>query len=71
MCGEMWTLLEMQQRLGHKRIDMLKLDIEGYEWPLFHSWPEIVTDKDRSASMLLPMQIMVEVSTLSLGYFSS
>ena len=35
-CGETWTLLEIQQYLGHKRSD-----IEGHEWPLLESWPEL------------------------------
>ena len=29
MEGEAWTLLEMQQNLGHSRIDLLKMDVEG------------------------------------------
>jgi len=60
MIGESWTLLEMQQKLGHSRIDVLKVDIEGWEWPLFHSWPELDHIR-QSEQMLLPMQIAVEV----------
>jgi hypothetical protein len=44
-CGATWTLLEMQQRLGHTRIDLLKVDIEGFEWPLLESWP-ILSDPE-------------------------
>jgi hypothetical protein len=62
MEGEIWTLLEMQQRLGHKRIDLLKVDIEGWEFPLFESWPELSLPKD-SEGILLPMQLLVEVCT--------
>eukprot|EP00977_Amphora_coffeiformis_P005467 scaffold1166_cov103-Amphora_coffeaeformis.AAC.1 len=29
-CGETWTLLQMQRELQHKRIDLLKMDIEGF-----------------------------------------
>jgi hypothetical protein len=61
MEGEIWTLLEMQQRLGHSRIDLLKLDIEGWEFPLFESWPDLYR-KEESENILLPMQILVEVS---------
>jgi Methyltransferase FkbM domain len=58
-CGETWTLLEIQQKLKHTRIDLLKVDIEGFEWPLFESWPELT---DRGADKLvLPMQIAVEI----------
>ena len=59
-CGETWTLLEMQRRLGHSRIDLFKMDIEGWEWPLFQSWPEL-DDVVSSSQVLLPMQIMVEI----------
>eukprot|EP00977_Amphora_coffeiformis_P017908 scaffold6007_cov183-Amphora_coffeaeformis.AAC.32 len=61
ICGEMWTLLEIQRRLNHTRIDLLKMDIEGFEWPIFESWPEIEKDPKMSEQTLLPMQIMVEV----------
>jgi hypothetical protein len=55
-CGETWTLAEMQQRLGHAQIDLLKMDVEGYEWPLFRSW-----FSDPSSWGALPMQVMVEI----------
>ncbi|KAL7579073.1 hypothetical protein ACA910_019110 [Epithemia clementina (nom. ined.)] len=60
MVGESWTLLEMQQKLGHDRIDLLKVDIEGYELNMFHSWP-ILADFQASEQILLPMQIAVEI----------
>jgi len=59
-CGATWTLLEMQQRLGHDRIDLFKIDIEGFEWPLLTSWPLLV-EEDLSRQVVLPMQILVEV----------
>jgi hypothetical protein len=60
ICGEVWTLLETQRNLKHSRVDLLKMDIEGYEWPIFESWPELA-DKNVSEQTLLPMQILVEV----------
>ncbi|KAL7559654.1 hypothetical protein ACA910_006250 [Epithemia clementina (nom. ined.)] len=64
MVGESWTLLEMQQKLNHSRIDLLKVDIEGYEHNMFHSWP-ILADLKASRQMLLPMQIVVEIHYVS------
>jgi len=58
--GAMETLETMQQRLGHDRLDLLKLDIEGFEWPIFNSWPEL-SDLEKSSKVALPMQILVEV----------
>lgn len=58
-CGETWTLLEIQQKLNHSQVDLFKMDIEGWEWPEFESWPLL---KDASADqILLPNQIMVEI----------
>lgn len=50
--GATWTLAEMQKRLGHSQIDLLKMDVEGYEWPFFYSW---------SLQDSLPMQVLVEI----------
>jgi len=61
-CGATWTLLEMQQQLGHDRIDLLKIDIEGWEWPLLQSWPLLIEEGDMSRQVVvLPMQILMEV----------
>jgi hypothetical protein len=57
--GETWTLEKMQSTLNHTRIDLLKMDIEGYEWPLLNSWPELFDIRSQDA--VLPMQIAVEV----------
>jgi len=57
--GEFWTLDKMQKTFNHTQIDLLKLDIEGYEWPLFNSWPTL-TDIT-SPTTVLPMQVLVEV----------
>ena len=60
-CGDTWTLLEIQRNLKHTQIDLFKMDIEGFEWDLFHSWPEL-EDQANSEQLLLPMQLLVEVS---------
>lgn len=57
--GEMWTLAKMQSTLSHTQVDLLKMDIEGYEWPLLSSWPDL-TDIS-SPSTVLPMQVLMEV----------
>ena len=57
--GEFWTLNKMQKTFNHTQIDLLKVDIEGYEWPLFHSWPTL-TDIT-APTTVLPMQVLVEV----------
>lgn len=58
--GSMETLEGMQAMLNHTRLDLLKMDIEGYEWPIFDSWPELV-DLEASSKVSLPMQILTEV----------
>lgn len=60
ICGEMMSIRDMQESLGHARIDLLKMDIEGFEWPIFESWPELLSESDGAAAVL-PYQIMVEV----------
>ncbi len=57
--GEFWTLEKMTQTLKHRKIDLLKIDIEGYEFPLFQSWP--TRDHKAYENMILPMQILVEL----------
>jgi len=57
--GEFWTLEKIQETLQHPRIDLFKIDIEGYEWSLLESWP-LLSDK-RAPNTVLPMQILVEV----------
>jgi len=52
LCGETWTLDHIQRHLGHDRIDLLKMDIEGWEWPIF--------DVD-STNATIPMQVLIEV----------
>lgn len=57
--GEFWTLDKMTQTLKHKKIDLLKIDIEGYEFPIFESWP--TRDHKAYENTILPMQVLVEV----------
>lgn len=52
LCGDTWTLADIQQHLGHDKIDLLKLDIEGWEWPIFDT-------PYTNASM--PMEVLIEV----------
>jgi len=57
--GEFWTFGEIARFLNHTRVDLLKMDVEGFEWPLFLSWADL--DHSRASESLLPMQILVEV----------
>jgi hypothetical protein len=57
--GDFWTLDKIQTSLNHSRIDLLKMDTEGYEWPIFHDWPLLTEIK--SPSHVLPMQVLVEI----------
>lgn len=57
--GEIMTLHQIQKMLKHNRIDLLKFDIEGYEWPLIESWP-LLSDP-RSEDYVLPYQIVYEL----------
>lgn len=60
LVGKSQTLREVQAELGHERIDILKMDIEGYEWPIMLQWYTIF-DRRSSPEFMLPMQILVEV----------
>lgn len=57
--GDIMTLHQIQKMLNHKRIDLLKFDIEGYEWPLIESWP-LLSDP-LSRDYVLPYQITFEL----------
>ena len=46
--------------LGHDHIDLLKFDVDGYEWPIFDSWSELF-NVTSSAQFVYSMQILVEV----------
>lgn len=65
------TLSEMAHKYGHTQIDLLKMDIEGFEWGVFdgfshhhqHEQEEGNRPKADGSFMelVLPMQILVEV----------
>lgn len=58
-CGETWTLTEIQHKLRHKRIDLLKTDMKSFEWPILESMPEL---QDRGwDKILFTMQVHVEL----------
>merc|ERR1712157_9214 len=57
--GEIMTLFSIQKMLHHRRIDLLKFDIEGFEWPIFESWPEL--NNPESLEYVLPHQIVTEI----------
>ena len=47
------TLASIQAELGHKKVDLLKVDIEGFEWELFNTWED--------TQSTLPFQISTEL----------
>ena len=57
ICGPMMTIQELQTMLKHKRIDLLKMDIKGFEWQILESWPTLEEDD----SLVLLFQILVEL----------
>ena len=57
--GSFMTLQQIQSMLGHRRVDILKMYIEGYEWPILLQW--YTTFDVRAPSLHLPMQILVEI----------
>ena len=50
-------LTEMTQKLGHKRINILKFDIEGFEWTLFK---DVLLNTDPNS---MPEQLLFELYT--------
>jgi len=52
-----FTLADIQRKLGHKHLHMLKMDIEGFEWSILTE--EILSPK----SNILPDQILLELHT--------
>eukprot|EP01116_Phalansterium_solitarium_P001057 TRINITY_DN1085_c0_g2_i2.p1 TRINITY_DN1085_c0_g2~~TRINITY_DN1085_c0_g2_i2.p1 ORF type:complete len:395 (+),score=125.37 TRINITY_DN1085_c0_g2_i2:75-1259(+) len=51
--GQFYKLSTIAEKLGHKHITLLKVDIEGAEWEMLSSFPELPKE-------FLPRQIMVE-----------
>ena len=54
---EFYSLSEIRHKLGHKKIDMFKMDIEGFEWEILKS--EIIEGHDDD----LPEQLLFELHT--------
>jgi hypothetical protein len=59
MEGERLDLQTVQKRLGHQQIDLLKMDIEGFEWPILYDWLD--NSSSQSRELVLPMQILLEI----------
>ena len=55
--GPRMYLQDVQTMMNHTRIDLSKMDIEGYEWPILRSWPTVQEDD----SKVLPFQILVKI----------
>jgi hypothetical protein len=67
------TLAEMAHKYGHTKIDLLKMDIEGFEWGVFDGFnyhhrqqhignaSSISSNSNSIMELVLPMQILVEV----------
>lgn len=54
LCGETKTLYQMQTMLGHDTVDVLKMDVEGWEIPIIRSWADTPGTK-------FPRQILLEL----------
>jgi hypothetical protein len=54
LCGESMTLDQMQTMLGHTAVDVLKIDVEGWEVPILRSWAANTSTK-------LPRQLLMEL----------
>lgn len=52
LCGDTLTLEDIQHQFGHTKIDLLKLDIEGWEWPIFDI---------EYTNAIMPMELLMEV----------
>ncbi|KDD72648.1 hypothetical protein H632_c3080p1, partial [Helicosporidium sp. ATCC 50920] len=52
--GPRQTWNQVTQRLGHERVHLLKIDIEGYEFDVLSEWME-------NESCALPLQLSVEL----------
>jgi hypothetical protein len=57
--GQFWTLDQMTSTFNHTKIDLFKIDIEGYEFPMFQAWPN--RNHKTYDTAVLPMQVLVEV----------
>ena len=65
VCGEIMTLAQMQRHLHHTHLELIKMDIEGFEVPLLHSWwrheNNNNNDKENGVVAAYPVQMMMEV----------
>ena len=52
LCGPRMTIDQIQEQLEHETIDLLKIDIEGWEMPMFRAWTHDLT--------VLPRQLLAE-----------
>jgi hypothetical protein len=59
MCGPHETLQQLQAGLGHERLDLLKMDIEGFEIKLLQSW--WVDQRKGDSAYFYPNQLIMEV----------
>jgi hypothetical protein len=60
MHGAMDTLPDLIAHLGHSHVDIFKMDIEGYEYPVFEGM--FLMDRPSDVySFVLPRQILVEL----------
>eukprot|EP01038_Epipyxis_sp_PR26KG_P017193 gene17193-23691_t len=55
-----YSLFAIMNKLHHHKVDMLKMDIEGYEWNLLYS--EII-NYDKNNTLSLPNQLLFELHT--------
>jgi FkbM family methyltransferase len=58
------TLDSLMRELGHSRIDVLKMDVEGAEWPLLEHLLSSARSRDLLASGALVRQFILEVHLL-------
>lgn len=54
----MWTLKETMAQLGHTKIDILKIDIEGYEWEVLE---QMFDDNVLAEDVAVVGQLILEV----------
>uniref|UniRef100_A0A7S1CW03 Methyltransferase domain-containing protein n=1 Tax=Cyclophora tenuis TaxID=216820 RepID=A0A7S1CW03_CYCTE len=65
-CGKSMTLAEIQAELGHDTVDILKIDIEGFEVPIIQSWWRNKQNKNFN----LPRQLLMELHYSTFPHFS-
>jgi hypothetical protein len=53
-----YSLTKIKKKLNHKKIDLLKMDIEGFEWNIIQT--EIINNNNTDD---LPVQLLFELHT--------